>query len=85
VDRPAPPPGAQGALIVNGELRDSAPIERDFEGIVATVRELLAELGERLEPGDRLITGSVVQIPLNGADRVIADLGPLGRVELSIA
>jgi hypothetical protein len=43
------------------------------------------DLGERLEPGDRLITGSVVQVPLGDGDRVIADLGSLGRVELAIA
>ena len=85
LDRGEPSPGVEGALIVDGELRDSAPIGRQPAGLVAVVGELLAELGERLEPGDRLITGSVVQVPLDDADRVIADLGPLGRVELTIA
>jgi 2-keto-4-pentenoate hydratase len=85
LDRREPSPDVEGALIVDGELRDSAPIGREPAGLVAVVGELLAELGERLEPGDRLITGSVVQVPLDGADRVIADLGPLGRVELTIA
>ena len=37
-----------------------------------------------LQPGDRVITGSVAQVPVRPGDRVAADLGPLGRVELSI-
>jgi 2-keto-4-pentenoate hydratase len=85
VDRPAPPRGASGALVVNGELRDAAPIERDFDGLVVAVGELLAELGEELEPGDRLITGSVVQVPVSPGDEVVADLGPLGRVGARVA
>jgi 2-keto-4-pentenoate hydratase len=85
LDRRDLAPEVEGRLIVDGELRDSAPLARDLAGLVGAVAELLEELGERLEPGDRLITGSVVQVPLNGGDRVIADLGPLGRVELTIA
>jgi len=41
-------------------------------------------MGERLEAGDRIITGSVVQVPIKGGDQVTADLGPLGRVEITI-
>jgi 2-keto-4-pentenoate hydratase len=41
-------------------------------------------MGERLRPGDRIITGSIVQAPPAPGDRVAADLGPLGRVELAI-
>jgi len=85
VDRAAPGAEVEGRLIVNGELRDSAPVERDLPGLVAAVGQLLGELGERLEPGDRLITGSVVQVALNDGDRVTADLGPLGRVDLTVA
>ena len=45
---------------------------------------LLAAMGERLLPGDRVITGSVVQVPVGPGHLVGAELGPLGRVELSI-
>jgi 2-keto-4-pentenoate hydratase len=41
-------------------------------------------MGERLEAGDRIITGSVVQAPIEVDDEVVADMGPLGRVGLSI-
>jgi 2-keto-4-pentenoate hydratase len=74
LDRPAPGRGDEGRLIVNGELRASAPIEADLTGLVAAVRELLAKLG------DRLITGSIVQVPVGRGDEVTADLGPLGSV-----
>jgi 2-keto-4-pentenoate hydratase len=83
LDRPPPGAGAQGRLVVNGDVRASAPLARDFDALVTTVGDLLGELGERLQPGDRLITGSVVQVPLEGGDRVVADLGPLGSVELA--
>ena len=52
---------------------------------VGAAGRLLATMGERLQPGDRLITGSVVQVPMRPGDRVPADLGPLGRVGLTIA
>jgi 2-keto-4-pentenoate hydratase len=42
-------------------------------------------MGERLRAGDRLITGSVVQVPIARGDEVIADIGPLGRVKLTTA
>ena len=42
-------------------------------------------MDERLRAGDHLITGSVVQVPINHGDEVIASLGPLGRVALTIA
>ncbi|HEV3397858.1 MAG TPA: hypothetical protein VG693_01040, partial [Actinomycetes bacterium] len=41
--------------------------------------------GRALQPGDRVITGSVVQVPVHRGDRVVTDLGLLGRVELTVA
>jgi len=45
----------------------------------------LAAVGERFEPGDRVITGSVVQVPVQPGDEVTADFGSLGQVSLRIA
>jgi 2-keto-4-pentenoate hydratase len=42
-------------------------------------------MGERLRAGDRVITGSVVQVPVRPGDEVTADLGPLGAPRLAIA
>ena len=51
---------------------------------MAAAARLLGAMGERLEAGDRIITGSVVQVPVRPGDRVTADLGSLGRVELTV-
>ena len=74
-----------GALLVNGERRAAAPVAVDVAETVAAVERIVGSVGERLEPGDRIITGSVVQIPLAAGDEVVAELGALGRVELTIA
>jgi 2-keto-4-pentenoate hydratase len=55
----------------------------DPEETVALVRGRLKELGETLEPGDRIIAGSLTPIlwAEPGAE-VVLDLGPLGSVAL---
>jgi 2-keto-4-pentenoate hydratase len=42
-------------------------------------------MGERLLAGDRIIMGSVVQVPIEESDTVVADMAALGGVQLSIA
>ena len=84
LDRPPPATGAEGHLMVNGEVRGAAPLSRDFTDLVQVVATLLGAVGERLQAGDSLITGSVVQVPVEPGDEVIAALGPLGSVQLSI-
>jgi 2-keto-4-pentenoate hydratase len=83
--RPPPlPAGVKGRLLVNGHEAGSAPVAADVADRLAAAARVLAAAGERLKPGDRVITGSVAQVPVRPGDRVAADLGPLGRVELSI-
>jgi 2-keto-4-pentenoate hydratase len=62
----------------------SARANEGYADRVAAIARLLAALGERLEPGDRLITGSIVQVPVAAGDLVAADLGLLGRVEVMV-
>jgi 2-oxo-3-hexenedioate decarboxylase len=85
VDRRPPGDEAEGQLIANGEVRASAPMSRDFPDLVRAVARLLGAVGERLQAGDRLITGSVVQVPVEPGDEVVADLGPLGRVAATVS
>jgi 2-keto-4-pentenoate hydratase len=42
-------------------------------------------MGERFRRGDRVITGSVVQVPVDEGDDVVADFGVLGRAQVAIA
>jgi 2-keto-4-pentenoate hydratase len=52
---------------------------------VQAAARIVAAVGERLQAGDRIITGSVVQVGLEPGDEVIAELGALGRLRLVIA
>jgi hypothetical protein len=79
------PPRTEGALVVNGERRAAGPVPADVDRRVRAVDRVLAASGERLEPGDRIITGLIVNTPVQSGDEVLADLGELGRVTLRIA
>jgi 2-keto-4-pentenoate hydratase len=81
-----PADGIRGRLLVNGRTRASAPVPAadELAGRVQAAARLLGAMGERLEAGDRIITGSVVQVAVTVGDQVVAGLGPLGRVDLSI-
>jgi 2-keto-4-pentenoate hydratase len=77
---PQRPPGAtEGQLIVNGDSRATAPVAHDFAELMQSVAVLLGTLGEQLQAGDCVITGAIVQLPIQRGDTVIAALGPLGR------
>jgi 2-keto-4-pentenoate hydratase len=46
---------------------------------------VLASVGEHLRPGDRVLTGSIVQEPVAAGELVVADLGPLGSVGVRLS
>jgi hypothetical protein len=79
------PSGLRGALVVNGQRRAVGPARTDVEDKVAAIGRVLEASGERLLPGDRIITGLIVNTPVASGDDVVADLGDLGRVGLRIA
>jgi hypothetical protein len=83
--RPILPTGVRAALIVNGEVRASAPVANDFSAQLADAARLLHAVGEELRAGDRLIAGSVVQVPVERGDVVVAEMSELGRVRLAVA
>jgi hypothetical protein len=80
-----PEGGVECRLIVCGEPAAAARSAAALADRVRAAGELLAEMGEELLSGDWIITGSVVQVPIEPGDDVVADLGPLGRVGLTIA
>jgi 2-keto-4-pentenoate hydratase len=81
-------PGA-GRILVNGSLEHSVPPERAgarLTEMVDAVAGRLADAGEQLHPGDRIITG--VLAPPHAAqpgDTVRFELEALGGVELRFA
>ncbi|HKX66874.1 MAG TPA: hypothetical protein VJN29_06595 [Intrasporangium sp.] len=60
---PATPCGA-ASIYVNGGLIDAAPIERDFVGLLRWTAVLLHSLDLELVPGDVIITGGLVHVPV---------------------
>jgi 2-keto-4-pentenoate hydratase len=79
-----PADGVEARLLVNGEVRDAGRCAGDIEEKIRAAAGILAEVDESLAPGDRIITGSVVQVPVVPGDRVEADLAELGRVSLQL-
>jgi 2-keto-4-pentenoate hydratase len=83
------PPGSAlpdtGRLIVGGETRASGSVSPDLAARLCAAARLLGAVGESLQAGDRVITGSVVQVLVAPGDDVVADFGAFGRVELAIA
>lgn len=80
------PAGSLSRLLVNGEVRASARVPDAESGrVVSDVSRLLEAAGEQLRPGDKLICGSIVQVPVVAGDHVVADLGSLGYAEAHIA
>jgi 2-keto-4-pentenoate hydratase len=80
----ARPPG-EARLIVNGVVRARAPARADHRATVEALARILEAAGEQLRPGDRIITGSVVQVPVEPGDHVVAEIDGLGRAEARIA
>jgi 2-keto-4-pentenoate hydratase len=79
------PERGEARLVVDGDVVAAARIDVPVAERVLAVARLLEALGERLEPGDRIITGSIVQVPVGAGQDVVADLGALGSVGLTVA
>ena len=79
------PQNLEGALVVNGERRTVGPAPDDVVARLAGIDRVLRAVGEGLRPGDRVITGLIVNTPVASGDEVVAELGELGRVTLAIA
>ncbi len=75
----------EAKLIVNGDVRDAAPVPDDLPDRIRAAAGLLTSVGEQLQAGDRIITGSIVQVPIEVGDEVVADLGSLGAVSVRIS
>ena len=66
-----------------GEIREATRAGVDAAETVEIAGRLLATVDERLEPGDRIIAGSILHVPVSAGDEVVVDLGQLGRAGVS--
>jgi 2-keto-4-pentenoate hydratase len=83
--RRAVPNAVEAAIFVDGDLRDSAPAPDDLPERIARAAAVLAAVGKAFESGDRIITGSIVQVAFELGDEVVADFGSFGSVRLNVA
>jgi hypothetical protein len=74
----------EARLIVNGTVRAAARATGEHRATVEAIDRVLHAVGERLLPGDRILTGSVVQVPVAPGDRVVAEIDGLGSASLTV-
>ncbi|MDH3499270.1 MAG: fumarylacetoacetate hydrolase family protein [Acidimicrobiia bacterium] len=82
--------GLTARILVDGKLRDTTDdleaITGPYPWIVSTVATTLAGTGESLEPGDVIITGSVIPpIPVTEGRTFSFELAPLDPISVNIA
>lgn len=62
---------------------DAAAALGSIANVVRLTADFLADFGERLSAGDRIISGSIAQrFPVRPGDLVAADFGPLGALQV---
>jgi 2-keto-4-pentenoate hydratase len=71
---PKPRGDVHGSVVVNGNVEASGAGPEDLVDRIAAAARILAAVGERIEAGDRLLTGSIVQVPVTPGDELTADL-----------
>jgi 2-keto-4-pentenoate hydratase len=71
----------QGTVHGNGERRDRAPWPVDVPDRVVSAASVLAALHERMRAGERIITGSITQLPIAVGDLLEADFGGYARMK----
>ena len=81
--------GIGGRVLRDGEeiasTEDPQALTGELLEIVRLTGELLEACGERLRAGEVVIAGSVVApVPVAPGERVAVELGPLGRLEVSL-
>jgi 2-keto-4-pentenoate hydratase len=76
--------GARARLLVGGAVREASAVTADPAATVRAIERLLADVGERLEPGERLLAGSSCHVPVAPGDAVVAEIDGLGAVAATI-
>lgn len=71
------PAGAYARLWIDDEPAELAPVTIDVAAAIAAV-------GERLRPGDLILAGSLIRIPVRAGSAVAAEIDGIGRVEAAL-
>jgi 2-keto-4-pentenoate hydratase len=79
-----PSPTLEVGLSVNGHNRATDTWPTDLLERLVQAAGLLAAVGERIAPGDRIIMGSIVQTPIAIGDEVTARFGDAASLRLVV-
>lgn len=83
--RPGYPPPRKVSVLVKGQERESVEVDPDFDPaeVIAFVSRELAEVGETVQPGDKIIAGSLTPpVEIAPGDLVGVQLDNLGMIQL---
>ncbi len=84
-DTPIPLDSPQQVVAyVNGERRDRAPWPADIPERIMTAVAILTALDQRMRAGERIITGSIVQVLIAIGDRLRADFGDHASIAMNV-
>jgi 2-keto-4-pentenoate hydratase len=78
-------PDGKASIQINGIVVETASTERELAGLLRWTARLLQCLGERLSPGDVVITGGILHVPIRRGDHITAVLEGLDPVSLALA
>jgi 2-keto-4-pentenoate hydratase len=82
--RRLPPGPLEARVTVNGALLEAVECRKDLAACVEAAARLLGAAGERLEPGDRIITGSLTHVPVRAGDSLLAEITGVGAVRIDL-
>lgn len=82
--RPGYPPPRTASVLVDGQPRETAEVgELDPDEVISFVSRELAEVGETVQPGDKIIAGSLTPpVAVSPGDRVGVQMDNLGMIQL---
>ncbi len=75
---------ALASATINGRTAASARVAADVVAKLGRATRLLDASGARFRAGDRVITGSIVQVPVDLGDEVVAAISGVGEAGLTI-
>jgi 2-keto-4-pentenoate hydratase len=79
------PEVVEAEVLVNGAVAGSNRARVDADEAARIVSALLRAAGERLEAGDLIIAGSIVQVAVAAGDEVVVRLGEVGQVRVTLS
>jgi len=75
----------EARMHIDGELRDTVRVPDDFADVVLLVARHLAAAGERLQAGDQIIAGALINLPVTPGETVSIQIDRLGELSASTA